>query len=87
MKIILAVIRDTDETQLVEKLLEFGIRVTRMSSTGGFLHRGNVTLMIGVEEDKLEMVMDLVKKTCTVAEGFENRAVLFVLNAIDFHKV
>ena len=87
MKIILAVIRDTDEAQLVESMLQLGVRVTRMSSTGGFLRRGNVTLMIGVEEGKIPTVMDLVKKTCTAAEGFENRAVLFVLNAIDFHKV
>jgi uncharacterized protein YaaQ len=58
-----------------------------MASTGGFLHRGNVTLMIGVEEEKFQSVMDLVKKSCTIADGFENRAVLFVLNAVDFHKV
>jgi uncharacterized protein YaaQ len=87
MKIILAVIRDSDEAQVVEEMVKLGIRVTRMAGTGGFLRRGNVTLMIGVEEDKLQTVMDLIKKTCTVAEGFENRAVIFVLNAIDFKKV
>ena len=87
MKIILAVIRDSDEAHVVEQLVDRGIRVTRMASTGGFLHRGNVTLMIGVEEEQLQTVVDLVKKTCTTADGFENRAVLFVLNAVDFHKV
>jgi len=87
MKIILAVIRDSDEARVVEQLVNLGIRVTRMASTGGFLHRGNVTLMTGVEEEKLQTVMDLIQETCTTAEGFENRAVLFVLNAIDFYKV
>jgi uncharacterized protein YaaQ len=87
MKIILAVIRDSDESQVVEEMVKLGLRVTRMAGTGGFLHRGNVTLMIGVEEEQLQTVMDLIKKTCTVAEGFENRAVIFVLNAIDFKKV
>ncbi len=87
MKIILAVIRDTDEVQMVEKLVERDYRVTRMASTGGFLHRGNVTIMIGVEEDDLQPAIDLIKQITTPAEGFENRAVLFVLNAIDFHKV
>jgi len=87
MKIILAVIRDSDEAHVVEEMVNLGIRVTRMASTGGFLHRGNVTLMIGAEDEKLQTVMDLVKKTCTVAEGFENRAVLFVLNVIDYKKV
>jgi len=87
MKIILAVIRDSDEAQVVEEMVKLGLRVTRMAGTGGFLRRGNVTLMIGVEEEELPTVMDLIKKTCTVAEGFENRAVIFVLNAIDFKKV
>ena len=87
MKIILAVIRDSDEAQVVDQLIARGNRVTRMSSTGGFLRRGNVTLMIGVEDDQLQPVIDLVKETCTVADGFENRAVLFVLNSLDFHKV
>jgi uncharacterized protein YaaQ len=87
MKIILAVIRDSDEAHVVEEMVNLGIRVTRMASTGGFLHRGNVTLMIGAEDEKLQTVMDLVKQTCTVAEGFENKAVLFVLNVIDYKKV
>ena len=87
MKIILAVIRDSDEAQVVEEMVKLDIRVTRMAGTGGFLRRGNVTLMIGVEEEQLQTVMDLIKITCTVAEGFENRAVIFVLNAIDFKKV
>jgi uncharacterized protein YaaQ len=87
MKIILAVIRDSDEDRVIEEMVNLGIRVTRMASTGGFLRRGNVTLMIGVEEERLQAVTDLIRKTCTTADGFENKAVLFVLNAIDFKKV
>jgi uncharacterized protein YaaQ len=87
MKIILAVIRDSDEARVVEEMVNLGIRVTRMASTGGFLRRGNVTLMVGVEEERFQAVMDLIRKTCTTADGFENKAVLFVLNAIDYKKV
>jgi len=87
MKIILAVIRDSDEARVVEEMVNLGIRVTRMASTGGFLRRGNVTLMIGVEDERLQAVTDQIRKTCTTADGFENKAVLFVLNAIDFNKV
>ncbi len=87
MKIILAVIRDSDEARVVEEMVNLSIRVTRMASTGGFLRRGNVTLMIGVEEERLEGVTSLIRKTCTTADGFENRAVLFVLNAVDYRKV
>ena len=87
MKIILAVIRDSDEARVVEEMVNLGIRVTRMASTGGFLRRGNVTLMIGVEDERLQAITGLIRKTCTTADGFENKAVLFVLNTIDFKKV
>jgi uncharacterized protein YaaQ len=87
MKLILAVIRDSDEAHVVEQIVNLGLRVTRMASTGGFMRRGMVTLMIGVEEENFQMVIDLVKKTCTIADGFENRAVLFIINTVDFHRV
>jgi uncharacterized protein YaaQ len=87
MKLILAVIRDIDETQVIHMLAGKGIRTTRMSSTGGFLRRGNVTLMIGVEEDQIEVVIDAVKDACSAPEECQNQVVFFVFNAAHFLKV
>ena len=49
MKLILAVVQHQDAANLVEALTEYGFRVTRLSSQGGFLREGNVTLLLSVE--------------------------------------
>ena len=50
MKLIFAVVHDDDTNKAVRHLNEKRYRVTKLSSTGGFLRKGNTTLMIGVEE-------------------------------------
>ena len=56
MKLIFAVVHDDDTNKAVRHLNEKKFRVTRLSSTGGFLRRGNTTLMLGVEDDQVEEV-------------------------------
>ena len=35
--------------------------VTKLASTGGFLSKGNVTLLIGTDEDKVDEVIERLK--------------------------
>jgi uncharacterized protein YaaQ len=88
MKLILAIVRDTEEAEILHVLVNNGYRVTRMASTGGFLRRGNVTLMIGVDEDKVQTVIDLMKQTCCVpSDSSQHSVTLFVLSASHFEQV
>jgi len=88
MKLILAVIQDVDDGAVIRQLTSHGYRVTRMASTGGFLRRGNVTLMIGVEDDKTQSVIDLLHESCCTPEEPEKKHVtLFVVNALHFEQV
>jgi uncharacterized protein YaaQ len=87
MKVIIAVIRDIDEDRVINKLVSNGYRVTRMSSTGGFLRRGNATLMIGADEEQLSTVQNQIEEACSEPDPGQNRAVLFVLNVRDFKVV
>ena len=64
MKLLLAIVQDADVNFLMDALTENGYRVTRLSTTGGFLKKGNTTLLIGVEEEKLEEVLDIIEKNC-----------------------
>jgi len=64
MKLIFAVIRDKDTNMAVDGLAQAHIGVTKLASTGGFLRDGNTTLMIGVEDDKVEVVMDVLRMNC-----------------------
>ena len=55
MKMIFAIVRKEDEGFVIERLTKEKISVTKLSSTGGFLRKGNATLMIGTEDKKVEI--------------------------------
>lgn len=87
MKLVIAIVRDVDAGPVVERLVTEGYRVTRIASTGGFLRRGNVTLLIGVETDRVEGVIALLRETCSPPEPGQHRATLFVVEAAHFEQV
>ena len=87
MKLIIAIVRDVDAGPVIEKLVTHGHRVTRVASTGGFLRRGNVTLLIGAEEQHVEPVIDTLRDTCSPPEPGQHRATLFVVDASHFEQV
>lgn len=61
-KLIIAVVQNEDADAVVDALLEEEFRATRLASTGGFLRRGNTTLMIGADEDQVDHVLDLIRR-------------------------
>ncbi len=88
MKMIFAIVRDIDDANVIDRLVAQGFRVTRVASTGGFLRRGNVTLLIGVERDeRVQAVIDLLQDTCSPAERDHHRATIFVVDAEHFEQV
>ena len=64
MKLIYVIIRSVDSSQVMESLNKVGFYVTKLASTGSFLREGNTTLMIGTEENKVDEVIEVVKKEC-----------------------
>ena len=63
MKLVMAIVHDEDGPKVMEALNEEGFSVTRLSSSGGFLRAGNTTLVVGVEEDRVDEVVDTVKRS------------------------
>ena len=61
-KLILAILQEEDYDQTVEMLNEKHFFVTKLSSSGGFLKKKNVTIMIGVEEERLPEVSAILEK-------------------------
>ena len=61
-KLLLAVIQGDDYTETVDDLNRGGFFATVLSSTGGFLKKRSMTLMIGVEEAQLQAVLDILKQ-------------------------
>ena len=64
MKLVYAIVRDDNEDGVMTQLTQHHFSITRLSTTGGFLRKGNVTLMIGAEDDKVQEVIDIIKKEC-----------------------
>ena len=64
MKLIIAIVQGEDASRLINNLMSEGYRVTKLATTGGFLRSGNTTLLIGVEDDKLQAALDIVEKVC-----------------------
>ena len=63
MKMIIAIVQDKDSNILSNEFIEANIRATKLSSTGGFLRSGNTTFLIGIEDERIEEVLSLIKKT------------------------
>ena len=61
-KLVLAVLQGSDSDNTIRNLNERGFMVTVLSSTGGFLKKKSTTVMIGVEEDRLEEALDVLQK-------------------------
>ena len=88
MKLIIAIIRDEIRDQITQSLIQEEFRVTRIASTGGFLRRGMTTLMIGVEDDKVDQVINIAGDHCNkVADQYGRCATLFVLEVDQFIQV
>lgn len=64
MKLIIAIVQDDDAADLIDCLTEEGYRVTKLATTGGFLKSGNTTLMIGVEEERVENALGFIENIC-----------------------
>lgn len=62
MKLVMAIMSKDDASVVMEALTEESFQVTRMASTGGFLKSGNTTLIIGVEDNKVNKVIDIVSR-------------------------
>jgi len=80
MKLIIAIVRDSVNESVSNGLTSANFRVTYVASTGGFLRRGNSTLLIGLEDEKLDQALQIIRDNCGEIIGTgERRAIIFVL--------
>ena len=64
MKMITAIVNKKDANEVCDALANEKFTFTKMATTGGFLKSGNVTLLIGTEDEKVDEVMDIIRKHC-----------------------
>lgn len=64
MKLILAIVSNDDSSSVSSALTKENFQVTKLATTGGFLRAGNTTLIIGVEDEKIEHCIEVIGSEC-----------------------
>ena len=64
MKIVIAIINNDDSHKVLSQIGRAGFYATKLSTTGGFLKAGNLTLLMGVEDERLDELLALLKENC-----------------------
>jgi len=64
VKLLVAIVHHEDAGALVDALLDREYRATRLASSGGFLKQSNATVILGVDDDQVETVLEIVRETC-----------------------
>ncbi len=64
MKLIVAIVHNEDAHALIDALLHRQYRATWLHSSGGFLKQSNATVLVGVDDDRVEDVVSVVRENC-----------------------
>jgi len=62
MKLVLAIINRDDAGDVTRSLSRQGFSSTKLATTGGFLLTGNTTILVGVDAEKVQEVIAVIKK-------------------------
>lgn len=62
MKLLVAVVNSEDAPAVLSELTAASYSVTKLSTSGGFLRAGNVTMLIGVEKDKVKDALSIIEE-------------------------
>ncbi len=62
MKLIFAIVNNDDSSSVSSALTKAGYGVTKLATTGGFLKAGNTTFLIGIDDDKVDAVIEVISK-------------------------
>lgn len=87
MKMIIAIVSQQQSDQLLKTLTDWSYRGTLMSTTGGFSHRRNATVLIGARSDRVESIVDQIRQVCDQGPRGDSAATIFVLDSAQYERV
>ena len=88
MKLMMAILKKKDCEPVMQALIGVDFRVTRVASTGGFLRQGNVTLLIGTDEEKVDSALEIIRTNVEDSDRPDQaRATVFVLDVAQFEQL
>lgn len=64
MRMVMAIVQRDETVHVLEALITAGYSVTSSESRGGMLRESSQTLFIGVEAERLNHVLSIIKENC-----------------------
>ena len=64
MKMVTAIVNYKDTNRVCQALSAKGFEHTRLATTGGFLRAGNTTVLMGVEDARLDEALEIIHSNC-----------------------
>lgn len=64
MKLIIAIIQAYDSDRLLRAVTSAGLRATKVVSTGGFLRMTNATILMGVDDARVQECLEIIRQHC-----------------------
>ncbi|MCD8503214.1 MAG: cyclic-di-AMP receptor [Bacillaceae bacterium] len=90
MKLLVCVMNNYYANDIEKIVKEKGYRLTKLSSTGGFLKKGSTTFLFGVEDKDVSVLKEILKQSCLSIEktkgkyeGVEGRFTTFLLDNVE----
>ena len=88
MKMIICILQTSDRDNVAEALNKAGHQVTMLPSTGAYFRRGNATMIAGVDAEKVEATLQIIRDTVKEPdEPGQKRATLFVMDVDQYHRI
>ena len=88
MKMLIVILKDSHADPVIQAMTAADFRITRVASTSGLLHRGVVTLFLGIDDERVEEAVEIVRTVTPNNEGSEeNRATIFVAPVKNFVQI
>ncbi len=91
MKLMVCICQNKYVNEVVQELGNKGYRTTKLASYGGFLKKGNTTLLVGINNEQKEDVISSIEEACNNEDAKkssikkdpkQNRVTLFVVDTV-----
>lgn len=72
MKLVVCIVHNRDKGKITEELVKAGFKFTVIGTTGGFLREGNTTFLIGIGEEELPTIKQVIAQNCKSRDQLVN---------------
>ena len=83
MKLLLAIVSNEDASSVISSLNKKKFQTTKLATTGGFLSKGNTTIILGVEDNKVDEAISIIgeesksrQEVIPNTQGFESAEIM-----------